>query len=182
MARLTSQHIGLLREDVCNAEFLSTLVYQVLMPINCAHCKVPALSALPVSTLVEYEKYFGLDVSTLRCASDQGCAHCQVPGLEVAQGGHAGVKGVKVCAEVLALDNTILSLLHQGQDLQARSHWLGLRSSGFDAEDMLGKEAWGHALYDMAQGRIDPYHFERTFGSPAVIARTRQLQPLVGAA
>ena len=182
VARLTSQHIGLLREDVCNAEFLSTLVYQVLMPINCAHCKVPALSALPVSTLVEYEKYFGLDVSTLRCASDQGCAHCQVPGLEVAQGGHAGVKGVKVCAEVLALDNTILSLLHQGQDLQARSHWLGLRSSGFDAEDMLGKEAWGHALYDMAQGRIDPYHFERTFGSPAVIARTRQLQPLVGAA
>jgi hypothetical protein len=152
------------------------------MPKNCEHCKVPALSALPVATLVEYEKYFGLDVAKLFCASDAGCSHCQVPGLEVAPGGHAGVKGVKVCAEVLALDNTMLSLLHHNNDLDARSHWLGLRQVGFDHEDMLGKEAWGHALFDMSQGRIDPYHFERTFGAPAVIARTRQLQPMVGAA
>ena len=182
VARLTSQHIGLLREDVCNAEFLSTLVYQVLMPLNCEKCKVSALSVLPVQTLVEYEKYFGLDVAQLRCARDAGCSHCQVPGLEVATGGHAGVKGVKVCAEVLALDNTMLSLLHHNNDLEARNHWLGLRQVGFDHEDMLGKEAWGHALFDMSQGRIDPYHFERTFGAPAVIARTRQLQPMVGAA
>ena len=182
VARLTSQHIGLLREDVCNAEFLSTLVYQVLMPLNCEKCKVSALSVLPVQTLVEYEKYFGLDVAQLRCASDAGCSHCQVPGLEVATGGHAGVKGVKVCAEVLALDNTMLSLLHHNNDLEARNHWLGLRQVGVDQEDMLGKEAWGHALFDMSQGRIDPYHFERTFGAPAVIARTRQLQPMVGAA
>ena len=182
VARLTSQHIGLLREDVCNAEFLSTLVYQVLMPLNCEKCKVSALSVLPVQTLVEYEKYFGLDVAQLRCASDAGCSHCQVPGLEVATGGHAGVKGVKVCAEVLALDNTMLSLLQHNNDLEARNHWLGLRQVGFDQEDMLGKEAWGHALFDMSQGRIDPYHFERTFGAPAVIARTRQLQPIVGAA
>ncbi len=182
VARLTSQHIGLLREDVCNAEFLSTLVYQVLMPLNCEKCKVSALSVLPVQTLVEYEKYFGLDVAQLRCASDAGCSHCQVPGLEVATGGHAGVKGVKVCAEVLALDNTMLSLLQHNNDLEARNHWLGLRQVGFDQEDMLGKEAWGHALFDMSQGRIDPYHFERTFGAPAVIARTRQLQPMVGAA
>ena len=181
VARLTSQHIGLLREDVCNAEFLSTLVYQVLMPLNCEHCKVSALSVLPVHTLVEYEKYFGLDVAKLRCASDAGCSHCQVPGLEASQHAHAGVKGVKVCAEVLALDNTMLSLLHHNNDLEARNHWLGLRQVAFDHEDMLGKEAWGHALFDMSQGRIDPYHFERTFGAPAVIARTRQLKPMVGA-
>ena len=181
VSRLTSQHIGLLREDVCNAEFLSTLVYQVLMPLNCEHCKVSALSVLPVHTLVEYEKYFGLDVAKLRCASDAGCSHCQVPGLEASQHAHAGVKGVKVCAEVLALDNTMLSLLHHNNDLEARNHWLGLRQVAFDHEDMLGKEAWGHALFDMSQGRIDPYHFERTFGAPAVIARTRQLKPMVGA-
>ena len=181
VSRLTSQHIGLLREDVCNAEFLSTLVYQVLMPLNCEHCKVSALSVLPVHTLVEYEKYFGLDVAKLRCASDAGCSHCQVPGLEASQHAHAGVKGVKVCAEVLALDNTMLGLLHHNNDLEARNHWLGLRQVAFDHEDMLGKEAWGHALFDMSQGRIDPYHFERTFGAPAVIARTRQLKPMVGA-
>jgi general secretion pathway protein E len=182
VARLTSQNIGLLREDVCNAEFLSMLAYQVLMPLNCPHCKVRAISVLPVQTLVDYEKYFGLDVAMLRCASDAGCSHCQVPGLEAISNSHAGVKGVKVCAEVLALDNTFLQLLHQGDDLGARNHWLGLRQSGFDNEDMVGKEAWGHALYDMSQGRIDPFHFERTFGSPAVIARTRQLKPMVGGA
>jgi type II secretory ATPase GspE/PulE/Tfp pilus assembly ATPase PilB-like protein len=182
VSRLTSQHIGLLREDVCNAEFLSLLVYQVLMPKNCEHCKVPALSALPVATLVEYEKYFGLDVAQLRCASDMGCPHCQVPGIEAANHDHSGVKGVKVCAEVLPLDNSLLGLLHQGNDFAARNHWLGLRQAAFDQEDMLGKEAWGHALFDMSQGRIDPYHFERTFGSPAVIARTRQLSVMRGAA
>jgi type II secretory ATPase GspE/PulE/Tfp pilus assembly ATPase PilB-like protein len=175
VARLTSQHIGLLREDVCSAEFLSLLVYQVLMPLNCVHCNVPALSALPVSTLVEYEKFFGMDVAAMRCASDLGCSYCKVPGIEAVQSDHAGVKGVKVCAEVLPLDNSLLNLMHKGEDFQARSHWLSLRQSGFDQEHMLGKEAWGHALFDMSQGRIDPYHFERTFGSPAVIARTRQL-------
>ena len=182
VARLTSQNIGLLREDVCNAEFLSMLAYQVLMPLNCPHCKVRAISVMPVEKLVEYEKYFALDVADLRCASDAGCSHCQVPGLEATHNSHAGVRGVKVCAEVLALDNTMLNLLHQGDDLGARNHWLGLRQSGFDQEDMMGKEAWGHALYDMSQGRIDPFHFERTFGSPAVIARTRQLKPMVGTA
>ena len=176
VSRLTSQHIGLLREDVCNAEFLSLLVYQVLMPLNCVHCRVPAISAMPVASLVEYEKYFGLDVSNMRCASDAGCVHCQVPGLEVVQHAHAGVKGVKVCAEVLPMDNSLLNLMHKGDDLGARMHWLGLRQSGFDQDDMLGKEAWGHALFDLSQGRIDPYHFERTFGSPANIARTRQLE------
>jgi type II secretory ATPase GspE/PulE/Tfp pilus assembly ATPase PilB-like protein len=182
VARLTSQNLGLLREDVCNAEFLSLLAYQVLMPLNCPHCKVRAISVMPVKALVEYEKYFALDVADLRCASDTGCSHCQVPGIEAIPNSHAGVKGVKVCAEVLALDNTMLNMLHQGDDIGARNHWLGLRRAGFDQEDMLGKEAWGHALYDMSQGRIDPYHFERTFGAPSVIARTRQLQPMVGGA
>jgi hypothetical protein len=137
---------------------------------------------LPVQTLVEYEKYFGLDVAQLRCACDMGCPRCQVPGIEAASHDHSGVKGVKVCAEVLPLDNSLLGLLHQGNDFAARNHWLSLRQAAFDQEDMLGKEAWGHALYDMSQGRIDPYHFERTFGSPAVIARTRQLAVMRGAA
>jgi hypothetical protein len=31
---------------------------------------------------------------------------------------------------------------------------------------MLGKPSWGHALYEMSLGHIDPYHFEKVFGSP----------------
>jgi hypothetical protein len=33
---------------------------------------------------------------------------------------------------------------------------------------MMGKEAWGHALYDMSQGLIDPYYFEMNFGAPKI--------------
>jgi hypothetical protein len=73
-----------------------------------------------------------------------------------------------------------MHLMRKREDIQARELWLSQRQSRFDEEDMLGKEAWGHALYDISQGRLDPYHFERTFGAPAVIARTRQLQPMVG--
>lgn len=40
---------------------------------------------------------------------------------------------------------------------------------------MRGKEAWGHALYLVAQGRLDPFHFERCFGAPELLARTRAL-------
>jgi type II secretory ATPase GspE/PulE/Tfp pilus assembly ATPase PilB-like protein len=175
VARLTSQHIGLLRDDVCGPDFLSLLVYQVLMPLNCVHCKVPSHQVMAADTLQAYEKYFQLDPRLFFSASEHGCRYCQVPGLAKNTTGHAGVKGVKVCAEVMPASNEILALLQQGKDLQARQYWLCQRQSGFDAQDMLGKESWGHALYDMSQGRVDPYHFERTFGSPALIARSRSM-------
>jgi type II secretory ATPase GspE/PulE/Tfp pilus assembly ATPase PilB-like protein len=176
ISRLTSQHIGLLREDVCSAEFLSLLVYQVLMPQNCKHCNVPAISSLPVATLVEYEKYFELDVATMRCASDTGCAHCQVEGLDRGEQTHVGVNGVKVCAEVMPITNDLLRLLRVKDDIRARDEWLALRNTPFDNEDMVGKEAWGHALYEVSQGVLDPFHFERNFGPPGLLALSRNLK------
>lgn len=47
VGRLTSKSLGLLRENVCTPEFISTLVYQVLTPINCPDCKVLALDVMP---------------------------------------------------------------------------------------------------------------------------------------
>lgn len=175
VARLTSQHIGLLREDVCGPDFLSLLVYQVLMPLNCVHCKIPSHQVMAADQLAAYEKIFQMDTAGFFSASEHGCQHCQVPGLTKNTSGHAGIKGVKVCAEVIPASNEILALLHQGKDLQARQYWLCQRQNGFDSPDMLGKESWGHALFDISQGRVDPYHFERTFGTPALIARSRSM-------
>lgn len=175
VARLTSQHIGLLREDVCGPDFLSLLVYQVLMPLNCIHCKIPSHQVMTADQLTAYENIFHMDTSRFFSASEHGCQHCQVSGLSKNTSGHAGIKGVKVCAEVIPASNEILALLHQGKDLQARQYWLCQRKSGFESEDMLGKESWGHALFDISQGRVDPYHFERSFGSPALIARSRSM-------
>ncbi len=175
VARLTSQQIGLLREDVCSPEFLSLLMYQALLPRNCPHCSVPAEQVMSAQALEAYQTHFKLDVASMRCASDQGCPHCRVAGLDYSEGRHIGVKGVKVCAEVIPVTHDLLRLLARKDDMQARDYWLSQRHSGFDEEDMLGKEAWGHALYEVSRGVVDPYHFELAFGPPALLVQSRGL-------
>ena len=176
VARLTSQHIGLLREDVCSPEFLSLLMYQVLIPKNCIHCNVPAIKVMSAVELAAYEQHFELDPTHFRCASDMGCAHCQVEGLDRGEQAHVGVNGVKVCAEVMPITNDLLRLLRAKDDIRARDEWLALRNTPFDNEDMMGKEAWGHALYEVSQGVLDPFHFERNFGPPGLLALSRNLK------
>ena len=175
VSRLTSAQIGLRREDVCDADFLSLLVYQALVPKNCVHCSVPAAQVLPASSLQAYEKIFQIDPASMRCASEHGCAHCAEDGLHANDEGHAGVNGVTVVAEVVPVDPSLLALLRAGDDLQARSYAMAQRKTGFDEPDMRGKEAWGHALYLVAQGQLDPFHFERCFGAPALLARARAM-------
>jgi general secretion pathway protein E len=175
VSRLASEQIGLRREDICNADFLSLLVYQALVPKNCVHCSVPAAQALPVSSLQAYEHIFQLDPASMRCASQHGCSHCSQDGLQSNDEGHAGVHGMTVVAEVVPVDPNLLALLRAGDDLQARTYAMAQRKAGFDEPDMQGKEAWGHALYLVATGQLDPFHFERCFGAPALLARARAL-------
>ncbi|WP_416757595.1 GspE/PulE family protein [Roseateles sp. So40a] len=192
VGRLSSRLIGLSREDLCDPEFLSALVYQVLMPINCPHCQRPAETVMSADDLQVYRVGFGLDTAKIRCASEQGCTHCRRPGIDYGQvppegapadgtdaepaedlppEGRFGTAGVKVGAEVLVPDLRLLDLLRQGRDAEARRHWRGRRVAPFSEPDMDGKDAWGHVLYDVAHGRVDPFHFERTFGSAALLAK-----------
>jgi type II secretory ATPase GspE/PulE/Tfp pilus assembly ATPase PilB-like protein len=166
IGRLTSKVIGLNRESVCNPEFISALVYQVLTPLNCPHCKLPAASVMTPQALAEYGEVFGLNTLSFYCASDEGCVHCRKPGIEYKNSRRLGVRGVKVHAEVLVPDQDLLLLLSQGKDIEARRVWRARRTAVFSDADMDGKEAWGHALYDMSQGLIDPYYFEINFGAP----------------
>lgn len=175
VSRLASEQIGLRREDVCDADFLSLLVYQALVPVNCPHCSVPAEQLHPAAALKAYERIFGLDTAHMRCASAQGCPRCAVDGLQSADEGHAGVHGVTVAAEVVPVDPPLLALLRSGNDLQARAWVMEQRKASFDAADMRGKEAWGHALYLVARGQLDPFHFERCFGAPELLARARAM-------
>lgn len=166
VSRLTSKMVGLDRHAVCNPEFLSILVYQALLPRNCPHCKTPARQRLSAEELLDYETIFGLDVDQIMCASDGGCAHCRIPGVDYRTLVHAGTKGVCVTAEVITPDSDLLRLLLAGHDLDAREHYRATRVAPFDSPDMTGKDAWGHALYSVAQGLIDPYYFKGTFGHP----------------
>lgn len=175
VTRLTSEQIGLRRDEVCDADFLSLLVYQALVPVNCPHCCLPAESVHPLEVLRTYENIFQLDTARMRSASSKGCPHCQVQGLQTADEGHAGVRGVTVAAEVVPVDPELLGMLRDRQDMKARAYWMSQRTAAYDQPGMQGKEAWGHALYEVAHGRLDPFHFERCFGTPTLLARARAL-------
>ncbi|MDH0867280.1 ATPase, T2SS/T4P/T4SS family [Mitsuaria sp. GD03876] len=177
VGRLSSRLLGLDRADLCDPEFLSALVYQVLMPLNCEQCKRPAVQVMSARALAVYETGFGLDPLTIHCASARGCPHCRRPGIDYGDaddGDEArnGTAGVKVGAEVIVPDLRLLDLLRQGRDAEARRHWRRRRATAFSDPDMDGKDAWGHVLHDVARGRVDPFHFERAFGSAALLAKT----------
>ncbi len=170
IGRLCSSSIGLTRDNLCSPGFISGLAYQVLMPVNCPHCRVPAHEVMTPQQLEPYRKLFRLDSNLFFAASDQGCPHCRTPGIDYNQSKRIGVKGVKVAAEVLIPDEHMLSLLLRGDDFGAKRYWRSQRRTGFDDPDMTGKEVWGHALYDMSIGRLDPFYFELTFGAPGLLA------------
>lgn len=170
VGRLTSKSLGLLRENVCTPEFVSTLVYQVLTPINCPHCKILATDVMPEHDLLEYKKYFDLNINKIYCASESGCTHCRKPNIDYSKSTRVGVNGVKVNAEVITPDDEMYTLLSEAKDIEARRIWRKKRTMPYDDPDMIGKEAWGHALYDMSQGLIDPYYFEMNFGAPKLFS------------
>lgn len=174
ISRLSSEGIGLKRQDLCSPEFISALVYQVLVPINCPHCKVPARAVMRPDELQVYATAFGLDLDTLYCASDSGCIHCRKPGIDYSTSERNGTSGVKVGAEIMVPDNRMLEMLTAGRDMEARRHWRARQSESFTSPNMDGKEAWGHVLYDVSEGIVDPYYFERTFGSATLLARSLQ--------
>ena len=169
IGRLCSSSIGLSRDNLCSPGFISGLAYQVLLPVNCPHCRVPAQEVMNSEQLEPYRRLFRLDTDRFFVASDEGCVHCRVPGIDYSQSKRIGVKGVKVAAEVLIPDEHMLELLRCGDDFGAKRYWRSQRRTGFDDPDMTGKEVWGHALYDMSIGRLDPFYFEHTFGRPSLL-------------
>lgn len=166
IGRLCSSAIGLSRDSLCAPGFISALVYQVLMPLNCPHCKLPARSAMDPKDLQPYHDLFGLDIDQIYVASNDGCSHCRIPGIDYSKSTRVGVKGVKVAAEVLLPDEHVLQLLLKGDDFGAKRYCSQQRVSRFDEPDMTGKEVWAHVLYDISRGAVDPFYFEYTFGAP----------------
>lgn len=175
ISRLNSQAIALPRDTLCGPEFISALVYQVLVPKNCPACSRPATQVMKPAELAPYADFFDLDIDALRCASDEGCPVCRVKGLDYNGSLRAGVKGVKVGAEVIVPDEPLLQLLSAGKDIEARNHWRSQRTARFDEPDTLGKEAWGHVLYDMSRGLIDPFYFEKIFGRPSLFRQAARV-------
>jgi general secretion pathway protein E len=178
--RLTSKMIGLSRSTVCNPEFISALVYQVLLPRSCVHCKRPAREVMTNAELEPYSRIFGMNPDAFWVASDRGCPHCHIAGIDYSAGVRQGTKGVQVAAEVVLPDARLLQLLQEDRGMEALIYRRSLRTAGFDDPDMSGKEAWAHALYEVSTGNVDPYFFESTFGHPQSFKKL--LEPVHGQA
>lgn len=151
--RITSDEIGILRPTLASQQFLNMIMYQTLVPTLCAHCKRPATEILPSALLQTIGQRYDIDVDQVRTAHPEGCEHCN----------GMGYHGMKVVAEVLVPDDDVLSLIRQGRDIEAERHWRMSRSAAFWHEDMQGKTAFEHALYDMSRGVLDPRTLEETF-------------------
>lgn len=171
VARLASPQIALQRSDICTPEFFSALVYQTLVPLNCPHCKVPAKESMSNTDLSQYERLFSLNPDTIYCASEGGCPHCCPAEMATNKRGHNGIKGMKVSAEVLVPDNDLWELMRRNEDLKARDMWRSQQTSRYDQSLMTGKPSWGHTLYDMSCGLVDPYYFEHIYGLPSQLAK-----------
>jgi general secretion pathway protein E len=167
VSRLTSPQIGLLRSDICVPDFFSALVYQALVPTNCPHCKVPSTQVFSAEHLMLYEQLFEVDPATMYSASEHGCPECCPPDMKQNAGGHNGIKGVKVSAEVIAPDVGLLDLIRHSEDIKAHDFWRRQQSHRFDQPQMRGKPSWAHTLYDVTCGLVDPYYFEHTYGHPS---------------
>lgn len=167
VARLTSPQIGLLRHDICVPDFFSALVYQALVPLNCPHCKVPATSVMRADQLRLYETLFDVDPGAMFCASENGCPLCCPNDIKRNTGGHNGIRGMKVSAEVVTPHVDMLELLRQHEDIKARQLWRAQQGPRFDEPALQGKPCWAHTLYDVTRGLVDPYFFEHIHGHPS---------------
>ncbi len=171
VSRLCSPQIGLQRADICTPEFFSALVYQSLVPLNCEHCKVPASEVMSFEHLEQYSKLFELDPSLFYSASTEGCSHCCPSDMKKSRDGHNGIKGMKVSAEVVVPDSTLWNLLRHNEDIKAREYWRSQQNEHFSNSIMNGKPSWGHTLYDMSVGLVDPYYFEHIYGKPSQLGK-----------
>lgn len=151
--RITSEEIGIQRATLTSRLFLTMIMYQTLVPMLCGHCKLPAQGHLPPALLQVMRDRYAIDVSQVCTANPQGCDHCN----------GMGQHGMKVVAEVLVPDEQVLDLVREGRDIEAERHWRQTRHAPYTSEDMTGKTAFEHALYDMSRGVLDPLVIEETF-------------------
>ncbi|MFM2083207.1 MAG: hypothetical protein RLY95_25 [Pseudomonadota bacterium] len=150
--------LGLLPSTLANKTFMSSSIYQHLIPVLCPYCKKPAKPTLNPEQLEALTKKFQIDPGSLFVASKEGCDHCIVPEL-----GIRGTKGMTVVAEVLSFDRPLFQFIRNCDWIGATDYWRKQRRTGFGDMDMTGKTAFEHALAKMAAGLVDINDIETDF-------------------
>ena len=159
LTRATGGTIKIPPETLASHGFLSSVMYQKLMPKLCTHCRVQSSQGwLTRDQKDAISKKFKLDLGTIYLANPDGCNVCNIGDIR-----SEGRVGLTVAAEVLTLDRTLLEHVKNMDWLSARDHWRGQRRTAYGDPDMTGKTSFEHAIYLLSSGVIDVHDIERDF-------------------
>lgn len=146
--------MGIPNDVLGSNDFISTLIYQTLIPVTCQECAITLANFQALSEknkdkkslslikrLVEYTK--GRDLSNVKMKNSKGCSNCT-----------NGIVGRTVVAEVILPTPLIKSAFEQGRDNLALYYHL---NSG-------GKLILDHGIEKILEGISDPFDVEKKLG------------------
>lgn len=161
LSRSCGKVLQIPEEILSMRKFISSSIYQKLLPVLCNCCKRPALEVLSAETIDLLRNKFKLNPETMFCASEDGCDECKIKGIE----GSGGTVDQTVCAEILVPNSKMRELVRQRNWNGIEQLWRSERITGFDDPDMTGKTAFEHGLYKVSQGISDVRDLEADFES-----------------
>jgi type II secretory ATPase GspE/PulE/Tfp pilus assembly ATPase PilB-like protein len=144
--------LGFDRAVLTSPGFLSLLVYQVLVPLNCPHCALP-LDALAQGENDEMETELlarvtmavGKDnLSKIKLRNPDGCDKCR----------KTGFLGRTVIAEMIEPDDQLSQYIRNEDYRAARVHW----------EESGGVPLYRNVMAKVLTGELDPHFAEDTVG------------------
>jgi type II secretory ATPase GspE/PulE/Tfp pilus assembly ATPase PilB-like protein len=144
--------LGFERNVLTSPGFLSMLMYQVLVPINCPHCAV-SFAEYELTATEEAERELidrvkaavpADQVANIKFRHPEGCDQCQ----------KTGFLGRSVVAEFIEPDDQLLAFIAKEDYPSAREHW---QAKG-------GVPIYFNIVDKMKTGELDPHYAEDKVG------------------
>lgn len=161
-------YYGMNRDDLTQPMFLSSLIYQKLLPVVCPHCSAPMEDVLRGKAgfeLSESNKHIEERLSAVadnasfgnvRIHNPEGCSKCK----------GSGTAGRTVAAEMATPDRKMLELIADKKNLLAYDHW----RQEYDGKGVVGMKAVEHGLRKVLRGTVCPLHVEDEFENFLMLA------------
>lgn len=204
--RLVSEEFGLTRELISLPEFLKLLVYQALVPKNCAKCSLDPTAPETVKLLDDIlsagavhdpvvtrlarkarriadpamlhrvERLFHFDVKSMRVRNPLGCPHCAREGVPDLN----GLRGRQLVAQMVEPNYDMLDTIRAADNIGLYRLYRSMRIAGFDSDNSDGKTPMEIAMFNVTQGELCFSEVERRFQT--IDAYEHQLKQMVSQA